>query len=115
MDCIFCKIINKEIPSSIEYEDDEIIAFNDINPVAPVHILIIPKKHIEALKDIEENDSKLIAKMMLVIKELAIKKGIDKTGYRVVTNSGEDSGQVVKHLHFHLIGGKKLGMKVIEE
>ena len=114
MNCIFCKIINKEIPSTIEYEDDEIIAFDDINPEAPVHILVIPKKHIESLAAMEESDVVLISKMMSVIKKLAIEKGIDKTGYRVITNSGKDSGQLVEHLHFHLIGGKKLGTKVVE-
>ena len=92
-DCLFCKIINKEIPSTIVYEDDEVLAFKDINPIAPVHILVIPKKH-------------------LIINKIAKEQGIADTGYRIINNCKEDAGQEVKHLHFHLIGGKKLGTKM---
>jgi len=111
-DCIFCKIVAKEIPSQVVYEDEEIMAFNDINPVAPVHILIIPKKHIFSIKDIADNDQEFIGKMFTVIKNLAAEKGISDTGFRVVTNSGSDGGQEVGHLHFHLIGGTNLGRKI---
>lgn len=106
--CLFCKIINKEIPASVEHEDKEIIAFNDISPKAPIHILIIPKKHIESINDINQEDSNVIGKTFLVAKEIAKKKGIDQNGYRICTNTEKDAGQIVKHLHFHLLGGKKL-------
>lgn len=111
-DCIFCKIVKGEIPSKKVYEDEEILAFEDINPMAPVHILVIPKKHIKSVNELEKKDNNLIGKMFLVIKNIAKEKGIDKEGYRVVTNIGENGGQEVKHLHFHLLGGKKLGIKV---
>lgn len=112
-DCLFCKIIKKEIPSEIVYEDDEIIAFKDINPVAPIHILVIPKKHIESLNDLEKEDEILIGKIYTKIKDIGIKQGLEKTGYRVIVNCGKDAGQEVMHLHFHLVGGKKLGQKII--
>ena len=105
-DCIFCKIINNEIPSTKVYEDDTVIAFNDINPLAPIHILVVPKIHIENLMELENNE--LLAHLVEVIKKIAIKQGLDKDGFRVVTNNGENAGQVVKHLHFHILGGKKL-------
>ena len=105
-DCIFCKIINNEIPSTKVYEDDTVIAFNDINPLAPIHILVVPKIHIENLMELEDNE--LLAHLVEVIKKIAIEQGLDKDGFRVVTNNGENAGQVVKHLHFHILGGKKL-------
>lgn len=111
-DCIFCKIINREIPSSIVYEDEEIIAFKDVNPVAPVHILVIPKKHIESVINLKQEDELLIGKIYSVINKIAKQEEIDKKGFRVIVNCGEDGGQEVKHLHFHLIGGKKLGVKI---
>ena len=111
-DCIFCKIIKKEIPSSIVYEDSEILAFRDINPVAPVHILVIPKKHISSLIDLNEEDELVIGRIYTVINKIAKQEGIDEKGFRVVVNCGEDGGQEVKHLHFHIIGGKKLGIKI---
>ncbi len=113
-DCIFCKIIKKEIPSKIVYESDEIMAFRDLNPVAPVHILVIPKKHLSSLLDLNEEDEKLVGKIYTVINKIAKQEGIDEKGFRVVVNCGEDGGQEVKHLHFHLIGGKKLGVKIAE-
>ncbi len=113
-DCIFCKIIKKEIPSKIVYESDEIMAFRDVNPVAPVHILVIPKKHLSSLLDLNEEDEKLVGKIYTVINKIAKQEGIDEKGFRVVVNCGEDGGQEVKHLHFHLIGGKKLGVKIAE-
>lgn len=110
--CIFCKIVKKEIPSDILYEDDEIMAFKDVNPMTPVHVLVIPKKHIPNLLEVTKEDERVIGKIHSVINKLAIESGIDKTGFRVVTNCGEDSGQEVKHLHFHILGGRKLGSKV---
>lgn len=107
-DCIFCKIINNEIPSTKVYEDDTIIAFNDINPIAPIHILVVPKVHIESLMELE--DKELLNHIIEVIKIIAKEQKIDKDGFRVVTNIGENAGQEVKHLHFHVIGGKKLGV-----
>ena len=110
-ECIFCKIIKGEIPSNKVYEDDEILAFKDINPMAPVHILVIPKKHIESTNEISQEDELLIGKMFTVIKKLAKENNLDK-GYRIVNNCGEEGGQAVKHLHFHLLGGRKLKMEV---
>jgi histidine triad (HIT) family protein len=111
-DCIFCKIINKEIPSSIVYEDDEIIAFRDIHPVTPVHILVIPKKHITSLANLEKEDEAVVGKIYGVINKIAKQEGILEKGFRVIVNCGEDGGQEVQHLHFHLLGGKKLGVKI---
>ncbi len=105
-DCVFCKIVKGEIPSEKVYEDSEILAFKDINPIAPVHILVIPKTHIKSL--VEFNDDELLAKMFKVIKQIAKDQNIEESGYRVVTNIGENGGQAVKHLHFHVIGGRKL-------
>ena len=105
-DCVFCKIIKGEIPSTKVYEDDEVIAFNDINPIAPIHILVVPKKHI--LSIMEVNDEKLLGHINEVIKTIAREKGLDQKGFRVVTNIGEDGGQAVKDLHFHILGGMKL-------
>ena len=113
-DCIFCKIINKEIPSSIVYEDDEILAFRDINPVAPVHILVIPKKHIDSLVELKKEDEEVVGRIYTVINKIAKQEKIDEKGFRVVVNCGEDGMQEVKHLHFHLLGGKKLGIKICE-
>lgn len=111
-DCIFCKIIKGQIPSCIVYEDEEIIAFKDIHPVAPIHILVIPKKHIESINDIKPEDEKVIGKIYSVIKQIAKEQGIAERGYRVIVNCGEDGGQEVMHLHYHLIGGKKLSFKI---
>ncbi|MGI5901672.1 MAG: histidine triad nucleotide-binding protein [Desulfitobacteriia bacterium] len=110
--CIFCKIVNKELPSERLFEDQEILAFKDINPVAPVHIMVIPKKHLASVNDLTEEDTATIGRIFLVIKDLARQLGVADTGYRVVTNIGSDGGQEIAHLHFHLIGGKKLGGKI---
>ena len=112
--CLFCKIVRKEIPSTIVYEDEEIVAFKDINPIAPVHILVIPKKHFDSIKDIKEEDISLIGRIHLVINKIAKEQGIAEPGYRVVTNSGRDAGQEVVDLHFHIIGGKVLGNKICQ-
>lgn len=111
-DCIFCKIVAKEIPSQIVFEDDNILAFKDINPVAPVHILVIPKKHLASINEISELDKGVIGDIFIVLKELAASQGVAETGYRIVVNTGREGGQEVGHLHFHLIGGKALGKKI---
>lgn len=105
-DCVFCNIVKGSIPSTKVYEDKEILAFKDINPIAPVHILVIPKKHIKSLVELE--DDALLAHIFKVIKKVAKEQGVEESGYRVVTNIGEDGGQAVKHLHFHILGGTKL-------
>lgn len=107
-DSIFTKIINREIPATIEYEDDELIAFADIQPQAPVHILIVPKKHIVTVNDIVEADAELIGRMVLAAAQIARAKGVDQSGYRLVMNCNEDGGQSVFHIHMHLLGGRKL-------
>lgn len=112
-DCIFCKIIKKEIPSTILYEDDEIIAFKDINPAAPIHILVIPKKHIPSLVELEKEDELLIGRIYTVINKLAEMQGVKEKGYRVIVNCGKDAGQEVEHLHFHLLAGAKFGDKIV--
>ena len=106
-DCIFCKIANHVIESNYAYEDDMITAFYDLEPQAPVHVLIVPKKHIGSLDDTTEEDKEVLAHIMLKIKEIAAKEGLEK-GYRVVINTGEDGGQSVHHLHFHLLGKRAL-------
>ena len=108
MNCIFCKIINKEAPADIVYEDDNIIVFKDITPVAPVHFLIVPKKHILSINNLELGDKELISQLFLVARKIAKEQGVSETGYRLVINVGKDAGQTVDHLHLHLLGGKKL-------
>lgn len=112
-DCLFCKIIKGDIPSDKVYEDEEILAFKDINPAAPIHILVIPKKHISSLIDIEPEDEMLIGKIYSVINKIAEQQGVKEKGYRVIVNCREDGGQEVMHLHFHLLAGRKLGEKII--
>ncbi|AKA70655.1 histidine triad nucleotide-binding protein [Clostridium scatologenes] len=107
-DCIFCKIIKGEIPCEKVYEDDIVLSFKDISPGAPAHILIIPKKHISSLNELTDEDSKIVAHVFVVLKEIVKKLGIDKTGYRIVSNCGEDGGQSVPHIHFHVLGGRNL-------
>lgn len=108
MSCIFCKIVNKEIPSQIVYEDDNVLAFKDINPQAPVHVVVIPKKHISSVNEITTDNSIIVANIFNAITNIVKDLNIDKSGYRVITNCGEDGCQSVEHLHFHVIGGKKL-------
>ena len=108
MSTIFNKIINKEIPADIVYETDTVIAFKDVNPVAPIHILIIPKKNIATINDINKNDTKILSELLLTVKIIAKKMNIDKEGYRMVINCNDNGGQTVYHLHLHLIGGRKL-------
>ena len=108
MDCIFCQIIAGKIPSEILYQDEEVIAFRDINPQAPTHLLIIPRKHITSLADISEAESTLIGHMAKVANQLAKEEGIFERGYRLVMSCGEEGGQLVPHLHMHLLGGRRL-------
>ncbi|MFZ5946032.1 MAG: histidine triad nucleotide-binding protein [Bacillota bacterium] len=107
-ECIFCKIVNKEIPVQAVYEDQDVLAFNDIAPQAPVHILVIPKKHITSAAEIEEGEFALIASIFKVIQQIAVEKNISQDGYRVVNNCREMGGQTVGHLHFHLLGGRQM-------
>lgn len=112
-DCIFCKIIKGEIPSEKIYEDEDILAFKDINPATPIHVLVIPKKHISTLMEIEQEDSELMTKIMRAIQKVAKQLGVDKSGFRLIANCGPDSGQEVMHIHFHLLAGKKMGPKIV--
>ena len=108
MDCIFCQIVAGKIPSDIVYQGEEVIAFRDINPVAPTHLLIIPKKHIPSLTHLSQTDLPLIGQMVSTANQLAKREGIFESGYRLVINSGEQGGQLVPHLHMHLLGGRRL-------
>lgn len=108
MNCIFCQIAKKELPAAVIYEDDKFIAFKDINPIAPIHYLIIPKKHIISINHLEPEDKELIGELFLVAKKIAKNEGLADKGYRLIFNVGKDSGQAVDHLHLHLLGGKKL-------
>ena len=112
-DCIFCKIIKKEIPSHIIYEDSDILAFQDIQPQAPIHILVVPKKHIPSLVSLTKEDEALVGKIYSVINQIAKEQGVDEKGYRVIVNCGKDAGQTVGHLHFHLLAGTKLTEKIV--
>lgn len=107
-DCIFCKIINREIPASIVYEDETMIAFEDINPQAPVHILLIPKEHFPSLNEIPDEKKDLLSRLFLKARDIAREKGIIETGYRIVLNTGRESGQEVFHIHFHILGGRRM-------
>ena len=111
--CLFCRIIRGEIPSSKVYEDEDVLAFKDINPAAPIHVLVIPKKHIPSLAEMEDGDEKIISKIYKIINEIAEKHGFKQNGYRVIVNCGKDGGQEVGHLHFHLLAGKQLGEKIV--
>jgi len=107
-DCVFCKIVAGQIPSDIRYQDEELIVFPDINPLAPVHLLVIPRKHIPSLIDLSEDESSLIGNMAGVANQLAQTEGIAEKGYRLVINCGHQGGQGVAHLHMHLLGGRQL-------
>ena len=108
-DCIFCKIANGEIPSQLVYEDDLVAAFNDISPVAPVHILIVPKAHIESALEIDDSNKDIVGHIFSVAGKIARDKGFAENGFRVVNNCGRDGGQTVMHLHFHLLAGETMG------
>lgn len=113
MDCIFCKILKGEIPSKKVYEDEMVYAFHDINPMTPVHVIVIPKEHIESANAVDETNSKYTAKIFEAIPNITKELGIAEDGYRVITNIGENGGQTVKHLHFHILGGTKLSEKIV--
>ena len=106
--CIFCKIANKEIPSNFVYEDELVVAFNDLNPVAPTHVLIVPKEHKLNLSQYTKEDEKLLGHILVVAAHIARELGLEESGYRVISNAGPDAGQSVMHTHFHLLGGRKL-------
>lgn len=111
--CIFCKIIERQIPSTIVYEDDKVLAFHDINPVAPVHVIIIPKEHIANVNELTPANAAVLGDIHLAAQKIAAKLGIAEKGFRLINNCGEDAGQTVFHLHYHLIGGLKLGTKIL--
>ena len=106
--CLFCRIANKDLPSKMAYEDDQVVAFHDIAPQAPVHLLIVPHKHIATLNDVATEDAALLAHMFQVARKLAEQFGMDQTGYRTVFNVNAEAGQTVFHLHLHVIGGRRL-------
>lgn len=106
--CIFCKIIKGEIPSKKVYEDENVYAFYDINPEAPIHFLVVPKSHIESANEIDESNSKIISHIFIAINKIVRELKIDSTGYRIVNNCGDDGGQTVQHIHFHVLGGRNL-------
>ena len=108
-DCLFCKIISKTIPAEIVFEDKELIAIKDVHPQAPVHLLVIPKTHKSSALDLGDSDQNIMGAIILKIKSLAQEKGIDSSGFRMVLNCGEDGGQTVSHIHFHLLGGRSMG------
>lgn len=108
MDCLFCKIASKEAPANIVYEDDDVVAFKDIHPLAPVHILIIPKKHIPSIVDIQKKDIKLMGEMIYAAKKIADNLHISKGGYKLLFRVRNYGGQVIDHIHLHLIGGARL-------
>ena len=109
VDCIFCKITAGQIPSNKVYEDEHVLAFHDIQPQAPVHVLVIPKKHIASVNDIHAEDADMLSHLFAAVQQVARETGVTESGYRVITNTGKNAGQVVHHLHFHVMGGRTLG------
>jgi len=108
-DCLFCKIINREIPASIVYEDERVMAFNDIDPQGPTHVLVVPKVHIATLNDLQPGDDAIVGEVVRRAAAIAKERGIDASGFRTVFNTNRDAGQTVFHIHLHLIGGRSLG------
>lgn len=108
-DCVFCKIAGGEIPAALVYQDDVIVAFEDLNPQAPVHILVIPRRHISSMNDASEDDVMLLGRLQWVARKIADERGIAQSGYRTVVNCNEDAGQTVWHIHLHLLGGRSMG------
>jgi len=106
-DCIFCKITNKEIPTEFLYEDDQLVVFKDINPLAPIHLLLVPKKHIRSINDLNDSDTTIVSDLIIAAKDMAEKMSVNKSGYRIFFNVEKGGGQEVFHLHLHLIGGWK--------
>jgi len=109
--CLFCQIVQKEIPAKIVYEDENLIAFRDINPIAPIHILVVPKEHIANIGDWKVKDKDLLWKIMETANKIAKNEGVADSGYRLIFNSGPDAGQTVEHIHLHLLGGEKLSWR----
>lgn len=109
MDCIFCRIISGEIQSEILYQDEQAVAFRDVNPKAPVHLLVVPRKHFESVAELTEDEAPILGHLVAVANRLAREAGISEKGYRLVVNCGPDGGQVVPHLHLHLLGGRQMG------
>ncbi len=110
-DCLFCKIVAGEIPSEKVYEDNEFLAFKDIAPKAPVHVLVVPKKHIGSLKDLQDEDAPMMGRMQLALRNIGRELGVEDSGYRIINNCGRDAGQVVFHIHYHLLaGGSRLNL-----
>jgi histidine triad (HIT) family protein len=107
-DCIFCKIVNGEIPSQIVHQDDEVVAFRDVSPQAPVHVLLVPRRHVASLDDAKDSDGALLGRLLVAARRVASQEGVSG-GYRVVTNCGPSAGQSVFHLHIHLLGGRPMG------
>lgn len=107
-DCLFCRIVSGEIPSQKVYEDDLVTAFKDINPAAPVHILVVPKRHIASLAHVQESDGSLLGHLLVTLSQLAASQGLNERGYRLVVNAGDEGGQTVGHIHFHLLGGRRM-------
>ena len=107
-DCLFCRIINREIPASIVYEDDRVLAFNDINPQGPVHVLVVPKRHVGTLNDLSQEDDAMVGELVRRAAAIAKDRGISAGGFRTVFNTNRDAGQTVFHIHLHLIGGRSL-------
>ena len=107
-ECIFCRIVAGELPGDIVYQDENFLAFRDINPLAPTHILVIPRKHISSLADLADQQQELMGRLIILATRLAEKEGIGERGYRLVLNCGAEGGQVIRHLHLHLLGGRKL-------
>jgi histidine triad (HIT) family protein len=107
--CLFCKIVNKSIPAKVLFEDDDVVAFHDLNPTAPVHVLVIPKKHIVGLAEAVTEDALVLGKLLVAARRVAEETGIAQTGFRTVVNSGPNAGQSVFHLHVHVIGGRQMG------
>lgn len=112
---VFCKIINKEIPAEIIAEEEDWLAIKDIHPQAPVHFLIIPKKHLDSLAKITEAEAELVGQLFLAANQVAKKMGLEQNGFRLIVNQGEHGGQLVPHLHIHVLGGKKLGPKIVRD
>lgn len=114
-DCLFCKIIRGEIPADIVYSNESVVAFRDIRPAAPVHVLIVPRKHVADIMKLAQEDggSDLMQQILLAVPEVARRTGVDKSGFRLINNCGEEGGQTIMHVHFHLIGGRSLGEKLL--
>ncbi len=107
-DCLFCKVVAGEVPADIIYDNEHVLAFRDISPQAPTHLLIIPRRHISTINDLDAGDNELVGQLFLAAKEVAAQEGVDEVGYRVVMNCNEDAGQTVFHIHLHLMGGREM-------